>query len=328
MSTEERKKWEDMAKKGKERYKIEMAIYSGPSTVPKCGRRYIKDESAPKRPMSAYLDYSKTFRSQVIRDNPHVKDNREISKILGSMWKNSTEKEKQPFISNEKILREKYNDDADKWRKVRDERIKAHRAAREEMVQQAIDNGTSDELVQVAKQCKISSAAIPQIPAQSEMNAKKSSVVDCTDSHQEKCTPAACRQNHISARIPAENATYFGYSPLDHSPGISWVYNQRPFILSEMRCIQQNEGILRPIDHSQAYKNQRNSHLSHLSLQNLHIGYRNFQNVLPQGHMHRMDTNLNFYAFGSLLHRAENCNGIYFVPSNESYFDSDMNMYL
>lgn len=325
MSTEERKKWEDMAKKGKERYKIEMAIYSGPSTVPKCGKRYIKDKSAPKRPMSAYLDYSKTFRSQVIRDNPHVKDNREISKILGSMWKNSTEKEKQPFISNEKILREKYNDDADKWRKVRDERIKAHRAAREEMVQQAIDNGTSDELVQVAKQCKISSAAIPQIPAQSEMNAKKSSVVDCTDSHQEKCPPAACSQNHISARIPAENATYFSYSPLDHSPGISWVYNQRPFILSEMRCIQQNEGILRPIDHSQAYKNQRNSHLS---LQNLHIGYRNFQNVLPQGHMHRMDTNLNFYAFGSLLHRAENCNGIYFVPSNESYFDSDMNMYL
>ncbi len=99
MSSEERNKWEEVAKKDKERYKVEMAIYSGPSTLPKLGgKRYKKDKSAPKRPMSAYLDYSKTHQGQVIRDYPHVIDNREISRILGAMWRNATEEEKAPFV--------------------------------------------------------------------------------------------------------------------------------------------------------------------------------------------------------------------------------------
>ncbi len=104
MSPEERQKWDEKAEKDKERYKLEAAIYSGPTTMTDFDKRAKKDKSAPKRPMSAFLDYSKTLCSLVISGNPHVKDNKEISKILGRMWKNASQKEKQPFVTKELIF--------------------------------------------------------------------------------------------------------------------------------------------------------------------------------------------------------------------------------
>jgi len=89
-----------------------------PSIKPKRGK---KDPEAPKRPMSAFLDYSKTFRSQVIHNNPHVKDNKEISKILGMLWRNASEDEKKPFVDKELHAREEYNESMRQWKKHRDE---------------------------------------------------------------------------------------------------------------------------------------------------------------------------------------------------------------
>jgi len=317
MSSKERKKWEDMAKKDKERYKLEMSIYSGPSTLPKCHKRYKKDKSAPKRPMSAYLDYSKTLRSQVIRDNPHVIDNREISKMLGVMWKNATEKEKEPFINKEKILRAKYIHDVEKWRKARDERIKAHRAMREELVQHAIDNGTSDQLIQVADRCQISEAALQKSTMKSEMNSKLSSSIDFTDIHREKGFPTFCNQSPVNTDIPADNTTMFGYT-LDNAPGMNVVYNQDPIILSVVPPYQHSVGVLRPLDHTQAYINQRYSHLSSYAVENLPGLHRNFRIMPPQADM-QIDFYPNTYAFGSLLNRAQTSHGNYSSLPNESF---------
>ena len=83
-------------------------------------KKVPKDPDAPKRPMSAFLDYSKTFRSQVIRDNPEVKDNKDISKILGALWRNASEAERKPFVEKELKARLEYKEKSKVYRKQRD----------------------------------------------------------------------------------------------------------------------------------------------------------------------------------------------------------------
>ena len=154
LSPEDKKKWEEMAEKDKLRYKVEKSIFTGQLTVVKGEKRAKKDSEAPKRPMSAFLDYSKTLRSQAIKDNPHVTDNKEISKILGSMWRNATDEEKQPFIDKELLLRDEYNEKTRQYKKEKHDRQVAERNDREAKVIEAIENGTCDELIQAAEKSK------------------------------------------------------------------------------------------------------------------------------------------------------------------------------
>ncbi len=67
------------------------------------------------------------------------------------MWKNASQKEKQPVIAKELILWAKYNEDIKKWRKERDEQTFKEHSQRVEMVQRAIESGTSDQLIQAAE---------------------------------------------------------------------------------------------------------------------------------------------------------------------------------
>lgn len=67
------------------------------------------------------------------------------------MWKNASQKEKQPVIAKELILWAKYNEDIKKWQKERDEQTFKEHSQRVEMVQRAIESGTSDQLIQAAE---------------------------------------------------------------------------------------------------------------------------------------------------------------------------------
>jgi hypothetical protein len=151
MSSEERKKWEEKSDKDRLRYDVEKVIYKGKWTVPHAGKRSKKDKMAPKRPMSAFLDFSKTFRTKVIQDNPQATNNREISKILGSMWRNASAEDKRYFIQNEARLRAEYNDNMSKWRKAKEDELAAKIRLREAAVRDAIDHGTVDSLVKAAE---------------------------------------------------------------------------------------------------------------------------------------------------------------------------------
>lgn len=159
ISPEERQKWEEKAKIDRERYDVEKSIYDGPWDAQDEHKRCKKDESAPKRPMSAYLDYSKTLRTQVIRDNPHVKDNKEISKILGKMWNTAPDHEKRPFIERERRLRAEYNQQTKVWREERDRKVAEERSQREAKVYEAIDSGTSDQLIKSAEESRLKAKA-------------------------------------------------------------------------------------------------------------------------------------------------------------------------
>ena len=93
------------------------------------GKRSKKDPDAPKRPMSAFLDYSKTFRSEVIRNNPHVTDNKEISKILGALWRGASDAERHPFVEKELKARLVYKESIAQWRKRRNLEKKQNHSA-------------------------------------------------------------------------------------------------------------------------------------------------------------------------------------------------------
>lgn len=71
--------------------------------------------------MSAFLLFSQGRRTEVRTQHPGMK-NTEVSRVLGELWRGSTEEEKMPFVQQEKSLREKYKVDMEEWKEKAGER--------------------------------------------------------------------------------------------------------------------------------------------------------------------------------------------------------------
>lgn len=110
---------------------VEKASYTGPWQVP--WKRAKKDPSAPKRPMSAFLYFSQGKRTVLKNKHPEMK-NTEVSRLLGEMWRNASEEEREPHISKERSEREKYKVAIAEWRKDFEAKQQAQRSVHAEQL--------------------------------------------------------------------------------------------------------------------------------------------------------------------------------------------------
>ena len=147
LSTRERAFWDEESRNDKLRYSREKEAYKGPWNIPK--RRAKKDPAAPKRPMSAFLKFSKNQRAIVKEKNPDM-SNTDVSRLLGEMWRNSRASEKSPYEEEELRERHKYKEEMKRWREQKAKFDAASRTSHQTVKhigekQSRIDRGASVE---------------------------------------------------------------------------------------------------------------------------------------------------------------------------------------
>mmetsp|Transcript_831 Transcript_831/g.1308 ORF Transcript_831/g.1308 Transcript_831/m.1308 type:complete len:449 (+) Transcript_831:90-1436(+) len=120
----EREHYEEMARRDKERYDIEKSNYVPPPGYSLTAKR-TREPGAPKRPMSAYLNFANQRRGEVKAQNPDC-SNGEISKILSDMWKDLPPEVRKKYKDEESALWAAYKSGMQEWRKRHDGRKRAN----------------------------------------------------------------------------------------------------------------------------------------------------------------------------------------------------------
>ena len=96
----EKKQWEDLAEKDKERYKREMEDYEPPSDDSeddgKRRKKKKKDPNAPKRNQSSFFIYSNSHRASVKVAYPNASFG-DIAKIISKQFKALSDKERAKY---------------------------------------------------------------------------------------------------------------------------------------------------------------------------------------------------------------------------------------
>ena len=76
--------------------------------------RAKKDPNAPKKPLSAYIIFSKERRASVVAENPGMKVG-EVAKVLGARWKAIGAEEKSVFEAKAKEDKARYQAEMDAY---------------------------------------------------------------------------------------------------------------------------------------------------------------------------------------------------------------------
>jgi len=110
----ERKHQED-----KQRYDKEMESYEPPedagSDAPSPKKKKGKKREGPKRPLSAYMFFSKENRSKIEKENPTA-DFGEKGRLVGAKWKSMTPEEREPYVQKNLADKLRYDDELTQWK--------------------------------------------------------------------------------------------------------------------------------------------------------------------------------------------------------------------
>jgi len=120
MTPDARFEWEEMAGKDKERYMSQMKEYRQACSAANISSK-MKDPTAPKRPMSAFLAFSNERRAGVKRNHPEL-TNADLSKALSKQWRECDPVVKAKYVDEEAKLRAQYKKDTTAWKKDQQER--------------------------------------------------------------------------------------------------------------------------------------------------------------------------------------------------------------
>jgi len=128
MGSTQKKPFDDMAAKDKQRYDKEMALYKGKKV----------DPNKPKRPMTAYFIFLGDFREKM--KNRGV-DHKEILRLAGEEWRNMSAEQKKPYEKRSVEAGKKYELEMAEYRKNEGKAAAAAAAA----AQKQQDNGADDD---------------------------------------------------------------------------------------------------------------------------------------------------------------------------------------
>lgn len=141
-----KRKWDEMARKDKERYQREKAEYAGPWKV-RTNLRKPKDPNSPKKPVPAYFAFSNERRQEVKNSHPSA-TNGEVSRLLSKMWKDAPEEVRKFYLDREAQEREKYTESMTEW-KAKRRREDAKQAFEETS---RVDSGEAHKVEEEAKE--------------------------------------------------------------------------------------------------------------------------------------------------------------------------------
>ncbi|KAL2772902.1 high mobility group protein B4 isoform 2, partial [Daubentonia madagascariensis] len=86
--------------------------------VGKRKKRRKRDPQAPRRPPSSFLLFCQDHYAQLKRENPNWSVV-QVAKATGKMWSLTTDVEKQPYEQRAALLRAKYQEELEVYRRQR-----------------------------------------------------------------------------------------------------------------------------------------------------------------------------------------------------------------
>lgn len=116
LSTKDKVKYENMAKKDKERYETAMTSYTPPEgmeTVQTKGRSK-KERTGPKKPVNAYMYFGQVTREKL----KNTVDPKDMMSEIAKKWKELSPDQKRPFEEQAKKDKERYENEKNGENKV------------------------------------------------------------------------------------------------------------------------------------------------------------------------------------------------------------------
>jgi hypothetical protein len=117
---QQKQKYYDIACEDRNRFEREKANYKGPWKVRASDILKHDMKRAPKHPVSAFLLYMNTVRSQLRRENPSVIGD-DLTRLIARKWKAMSTHEKKEYLEEAARRQQRFKVETKEWQRQREE---------------------------------------------------------------------------------------------------------------------------------------------------------------------------------------------------------------